>query len=262
MQRTEVDTYAATLVSKTFRALRAIAAAYDLDCMQYDVINAFTNAVLNEDIYCRNPEGFSRPGEVLHLKRALYGLKQSPLLRLNDFSAALEELGLLPVPGVNCLFTSKHLTVLFYVDDIIVLYAPRHAEHFKELKRGLTASYKVRSLGELKWFLGIRIIRDREFRQLWLCQDAYIDKIAATFNLSDASQRLPTPLSSEDWCRTLRRLHPRQIHAYQQLVGSINFSAVTTRPDISKACSRLAEFLTNPSPTLLISCCNLKTSLL
>jgi hypothetical protein len=31
-------------------------------------------------------------------------------------------------------------------------------------------------------------------------------------------------------------------------VGSLNFSAVITRPDISKAVSKLSEFLRNPSP--------------
>ena len=41
----------------------------------------------------------------------------------------------------------------------------------------------------------------------------------------------------------------QQIYEYQQRVGSINFSAVITRPDISKSKSILSEFLQNPSPT-------------
>ena len=43
----------------------------------------------------------------------------------------------------------------------------------------------------------------------------------------------------------------QQVFAYQQRVGSINFAAVTTRPDVSRASSKLAEFLTNPSPSHL-----------
>lgn len=129
LQSTEQDTYAATLASKTFRALMAIAAAFDLHFIQYDVINAFTIASLNEDIYCTYPEGFERPGQVLHLPRALDGLKKSPLLWQNNFSTTLEELGLYAVPGVNCLFASDHLIVFFYVDDIIALYAPKNTAY-------------------------------------------------------------------------------------------------------------------------------------
>src|SRR5207245_1396822 len=44
---------------------------------------------------------------------------------------------------------------------------------------------------------------------------------------------------------------PSQIYGYQQRVGSLNFAAVMTRPDISKAVSRLSESLQNPSPAHL-----------
>jgi Reverse transcriptase (RNA-dependent DNA polymerase) len=60
LQSTEQDTYAATLAARTFRALIAIAAAFDLEIQQYDAVNAFVNSKLNEDIYCYSPEGFKR----------------------------------------------------------------------------------------------------------------------------------------------------------------------------------------------------------
>ena len=37
------------------------------------------------------------------------------------------------------------------------------------------------------------------------------------------------------------------IHSYQQPVGSLNFAAVITGPDVAQAASELSEFLTNPS---------------
>lgn len=43
------------------------------------------------------------------------------------------------------------------------------------------------------------------------------------------------------------RPHSQEIYAYQQRVGSINFSAITTRLDVSRACSRLAEFMPSPA---------------
>ena len=53
------DTYAATLAARVFRALMAIAAYFDLDIYQFDAINAFTNAYLDEDVFVRFPDGFS-----------------------------------------------------------------------------------------------------------------------------------------------------------------------------------------------------------
>jgi len=49
--------------------------------------------------------------------------------------------------------------------------------------------YEMRDLGELSWFLGIRVIRDRSQKKLWLCQDSYIKKIAATFHLTVGPKR-------------------------------------------------------------------------
>ena len=40
----------------------------------------------------------------------------------------------------------------------------------------------------------------------------------------------------------------QQTYGYQQRVGSLNFAAVITRPDISKTTSTLSQFLQNPSP--------------
>ena len=58
--------------------------------------------------------------------------------------------------------------------------------------------YEMRDLGELSWFLGIRVIRDRVQRKLRLCQDSYIRKIAITFYLTD--RKPPAiPLATEEF---------------------------------------------------------------
>ena len=47
---------------------------------QTDVDAAYLNASLKEDIYMRQPKGFEAPNEedkVIHLKRAIYSLRQS-----------------------------------------------------------------------------------------------------------------------------------------------------------------------------------------
>ncbi|EOD43298.1 putative reverse transcriptase rna-dependent dna [Neofusicoccum parvum UCRNP2] len=81
LQHTYQDTYAATLAFKILRFLLAIICAFDLEMRQYDVVNAFPHAPLDEEVYCSPPKGMNiASGLVLLLLRALYGLKQSPAL--------------------------------------------------------------------------------------------------------------------------------------------------------------------------------------
>ena len=49
----------------------------------------------------------------------------------------------------------------------------------------------MKDCGELTQFIGIRIICDRSKRKTWLNQAAYIEKIAAKFNLLNTSQKAP-----------------------------------------------------------------------
>jgi hypothetical protein len=45
------DTRAATLAAQTFRTMMALAAAFDLEIWQCDVVNAFINSFLDETVY-------------------------------------------------------------------------------------------------------------------------------------------------------------------------------------------------------------------
>jgi hypothetical protein len=241
------DTYAATLAARIFRTLMAIAAAFDLEARQYDAVSAFTNSILDETVHCKCPEGFEHIGLCLLLLRALYGLRRSPLLWLKEFSKALQELGLKEVPGEPCLYANDWLIVFFYVDDIVTLCRKEDLPKLQLFEKALMERYEIRSLGELIWFLGIRIIRDRPERKIWLCQDSYIDKITRKFNL-EYHKPASTPLPMEELVPHVGQATPQEIYAYQQRVGSLNFAAVITRPDIAYSTSKLSEFLQNPSP--------------
>jgi len=172
------DTYAATLAARVFRALMAIAAYFDLDIHQFDAVNAFCNAFLDELVYIRYPDGFQVPGYCLQLIRALYGLPKSPLLWYNLMCTHLRKLGLQPVPDCPCLFANSTLVVFFYVDDIVVLCHPSNQSAYQEFRTKFLEAFVMREMGELKWFLGIRVLRDRKARKIWLCQDSYITKIS------------------------------------------------------------------------------------
>ena len=245
-QKTQRDTYAATLTARIFRVLIALVCAFDLETRQYDAINAFVNSEIDEAIYIRPPDGWTGEKNVLLLLlRALYGLKQSPALWYRHFSETLIEFGLNQVSGVECFFMNDYMLCFFFVDDIAVLYDRPHTAHVDEFQRRLFDRYEMRFIGELQWFLSIKIIRDRYKRTLFLSQESYIEKLVAKFNIP-TNKASGSPLE-EEHIRNSGTATKQKIYAYQQRVGSINYAAVITRPDIAFACSKLSEFLTNPS---------------
>ena len=65
----------------SIRTLLAYAAEQGMLVHQMDVVTAFLNGDLKEEIYMEQPSGFTQPGEerlVCKLKKSLYGLKQAP----------------------------------------------------------------------------------------------------------------------------------------------------------------------------------------
>lgn len=69
--------------------------------------------------------------------------------------------------------------------------------------------------------------------------------MVAKFNLRE-EKNFNTPLADVPQA-TEEKASDQMIYEYQQRVGSINFAAVITRPDVAWATSRLSQFLQNPS---------------
>ncbi|MBW0504310.1 hypothetical protein O181_044025 [Austropuccinia psidii MF-1] len=69
------------------------AAVNNLQFHQIDVRSAFLNALLNENICLAAPEGIDIPvAKVLHLNKAIYGLRQAPLAWYNHLAKWLVSL--------------------------------------------------------------------------------------------------------------------------------------------------------------------------
>lgn len=123
--------------------------------------------------------------------------------------------------------------------------ASTHKRDSDQLVQHLNKGYTLQE-EEFKWYLGIRVIRDRPNRKIWLTQDTYIDKVAVKFGQNGGA--IPSlPIPNVTLVKREDQAHPREIKAYQERVGSILYAAITTRPDIAKAACSLSRFLTNPS---------------
>ena len=246
----EQENYAATLAVRTFRFLVSLINAFDLETAQYDAVNAFPNCDVDEEVYVQFPPGFERKGSHLRLKKALYGLRQSPRIWQEKLTSILTKMGLRQVTNELCLFTNGAIFVFFFVDDIVTAWHRNAQKEWELFDKTIRNLFEIRSLGELKWFLNIRCIRDRSRSRIWLCQDSYIEKITARFHVNkSANKRLtgvPLPLSRSQKPHEGKQNETSFINLYQQKVGAANYLAVQTRPDIAKAASLLSERLQNP----------------
>ncbi|KKF92108.1 Endonuclease [Ceratocystis platani] len=211
------------------------------------MVNAFINPNIDKQTFVQAPDGFSQGTDIWELLKALYGLKQSPYLWYQHLTNTLLDIGLVPVNGCNCLFKDPNgtLLVMYYVDDLI--YAATATDELRAFERKISKIYETNFLRPASWFLGVRILRDRSQRKFWFVQDAYIKQLITKFNIV-TTHKYQTPMRPDNMApREGTQAQPDFINLYQQKVGSLNWPAVVTRPDIAFAASQLARFMSNPS---------------
>lgn len=135
-------------------------------------------------------------GTVWQLIRALYGLPRSPYLWFRELSNTLKTAGFRQVMEDKCLLTNGRIIIFFYVDDLVILNRKKVRPVADAVINRLSEKYELRPMGDLDWFLSIRITRDRDHRITWITQDAYIDKMLRDFHIVPGP-RVQTPFSHD-----------------------------------------------------------------
>jgi hypothetical protein len=202
------ETFAPTVRMDTLRMFVAIAAMKDLELTHMDVKNAFTESPLKEEIYLKPPKGVRiNDGHALRVLRSLYGLKQAARdwnllcrdqLRTIGFKQSLSD---------PCLFTHsvRNIQLLIYVDDL--LCATKDKANADWVHSELSKRFTIKNLGPVSKLLGIRIVRDRRTRELWLDQEQYLVQVLKKFGMETAKyKKRGTPI------RDYEKLRPRQLY--------------------------------------------------
>src|SRR6266403_3498208 len=139
------------------------------------------------------------------------------------------------------------IIIILYVDDITIL--SDSIKCVTQIKSTLSSCYKMTDLGEIGSYLGVRIKHNRSIRQLEIDQSHYTLEIINRFGLSDANPaHTPLPSGAEVHLTKYNgEATPTEIKLYQQIIGSLLYVQISTRPDISFAVSHLAQYASNPS---------------
>jgi len=130
------EVFAATLRAASFRLFCCLVAAWDWETDQIDAVKAFTQSDVDTEIYVEMPEGFTVPGYVLKLRKAVEGIKQGAHLWFAKNKQALEAVGFVPsLSEPNIYMHSKHrVMVAVFVDDIIAGFSPSAGDEYLHIK--------------------------------------------------------------------------------------------------------------------------------
>jgi hypothetical protein len=243
------ETFATVAHLKSLRVLLAICAAKNLKPSQLDVGSAFLNAPLEEEVYMLFPPGFpGKAGQVIRLRRAIFGLRQGPRQWFKTFQPVLLRLGFKPTVLDSCVFvhSSGETYLLIHVDDAITA-TNDEALRAKVLQVLRSEFESISSTDEAKQFVGMDI--DVRPNGIHVSQKAYLERMIARFNM-EGSSPVPTPanepLSKEMSPKNETERAEMQNIPYLQLVGALLWASRGTRLDIAQAVISMARFSKDP----------------
>ena len=192
------------------------------------------------------PKLFSKPVKVWKLKRAIYGLKNSPRAYFLHVKSKFEELGFQQFEADPCLFISPTVICLVYVDDALFIY------RLEDNAKKLTCTCKMKKLGmlfeeesDIAGYLGILIERNISDNTITLCQSGLVQRIVDALHLDDNTPSVDDPttdyLAIDDDGKKAHGLYN-----YASVNGMLQYLQGHTRPDISFAVSQTSRYVHSP----------------
>jgi len=135
----------------------------------------------------------------------------------------------------------------FWVDDETGIGSLQELDRVEEMFR---RKYGISGEGELRWTLGIKVTRDFDKHMVSISQQSYIESLVERFGLQNAhavtAPLIPGAIITKDQCPTTPEEAEEMGNTfYRELIGSLQYVSLATRPDITVAVNKLAQFLAN-----------------
>jgi hypothetical protein len=245
-QRAGVDyeeIFAPVASASTFRALMAAVAVHSWHVRQVDFKQAFLNGELQETVYVQQPEGYGDgTPRVMRLLKSLYGLKQAPRAWHDTLKAALLGMGYTQSVADPSLFLKPGTWLLLYVDDQL-LVGP-DLTTLQAVIALLAAQFDLTDMGDASFYVGVDLVITPG--RVALSQQRYIADLLQRFP-SPSQRTRPVMVPGKVRSADTSMLLPRPCLLFPQIIGSLLYLAVWTRPDISNATQKLSRVLVCPT---------------
>lgn len=243
------QTFSPVVRNTAIRTLLSTAASEKMSLMQFDVSTAFLYGNLSEEIYMKQPEGFTDgTNKVCKLNRSLYGLKQAPRCWNARLGTFLKKLGFRQSDADPCLFIFEKginkLLIALYVDDGIV--AATDKDELTAFAEKLKSEFKVVRLvtKPATYFLDMEINQQSD-GSIKISQAACTRKVLDQFGMTECRPCV-TPIISSEKAEADDDKKPVTF-PYRSAVGALMYLMTGTRPDIAFAVSVASRNLENPT---------------
>jgi hypothetical protein len=221
-KKSDVETFAAVVNMTMVKIFLTIVATLDLECYQYDFEGAFLNGKMDQRlVFVRQPPGFGDGTKrVYKLLKTLYGLRDSPLVWFREVTKLMRKAGFEPLASEACVFVNKDksIWIILYVDDMAITAKMKDLINFVVSQLG--SVFTLTPLGEVKTFLGMQIIQNRNLRTISVNQEPYIDRVLEKngwTNLKGVGSSLDIHVKTHT---SMEKLTPDEKEEYLELVGS------------------------------------------
>ena len=249
------ETFALVAKITTVCVLLAIAAAKGCHLHQMDVKNAFLHVVSDEEhVYMVQPPGFQsgvNTSEVWRLKKSLYRLKQAPHSWNAKITQQSHQMGFATSKSDSLLFVrqGQHelISVLLYVDELVIVST--NLDEIGRDKSQLVASFDMKDLGDLHYFLGIEVIRSPE--GILINKWYYVMSMLFKFRMTTCKS-LSTPRDRNVKLRPDSGMacDPKR---FRQIVESLIYLTLT-RSDLSYPVIMINQFMAQPTVSIFSAC--------
>ena len=131
------------------------------------------------------------------------------------------------------------------MDDILL--AGKSIWRISEVKEEIAKRFKVKDMGELHHFLGVKVIQNPKAETIWMGQPMYIESTLKKFKMENV-KATKTPVNPS-LKLTIGFEESKEVDQglYQSAVGKLLYLSTKTRPDIAFAVSYVAKFCNRPT---------------
>ena len=250
------EVFSLVVRNTSIRTLLALANTCDWEVHQMDVHTAFLQGDLDEEIYMKQPDGYTdeeNPNHVCKLKKSLYGLKQAARCWNSAIDGYLKSDGYKQVEADPCLYIKSvkqqngkinFVILSLHVDDIL-LFSNDIVMLNKE-KKSLGRRFKIEDFGEVNHVLGMLVKRDRKSRILTISQPKYLEGVLKRFNMEHCKP-VSTPMEpGKKFYELSDDEDPVNVQEYQKIIGCLTYATTATRPDLASAVGILSKYMSRP----------------
>ena len=278
------ETYSPVATPATIRIVASIAASFGAKLKTADCASAYLQADCKDEIYVALPKDLVIEGldlgdaDCFQLAKSLYGLRQSGRAWFDLLRQSLLDCGMSQAPEDPTLFyktddAGRLVTVLCtVVDDLLGASTDEAWSNLMDDLQARGIKLDHQSVGDATEFNGCRITRTGKHVYAF-DQEAFIDEMARTYTEAHGGGWRPkkdllTPLGPTHDRALMKVLAdedkgPRELEAdrvletdpaarrkfnlqYANLLGSLLWLAVSTRPDLSFAASAAGQVASHP----------------